>query len=254
MRAPSQKWLVGSGTIIILLGLWQYLALNYIDPLFISSPFRIVLAGRDLFWSGEIWPDIIISTKEFFWGYISAICVAIPLGLVIGWYQRAQYLLKPVIDILNTVPRITFLPLFVLWFGIGIASKIAVVFLGAVIPVTIATYSGVKTNERRFVLVARSFCASQLKLFTSIIVPGTIPYIFTGLRYGAGRALLGVVVGEIYASTAGVGHLITEASNTLQTDVMFVGVCLFAGTGLIINMILSRMEHYFDRWRPQEFR
>jgi NitT/TauT family transport system permease protein len=245
---------IGGGGVIILLGIWEELALHFIDPLFISSPTRIFFAAITLFGNDEIWLDIIVSTKEFLWGYFGAISVGIPLGLLIGWYQRAQYLLKPIIDILNAVPRITFLPLFVLWLGIGIASKIAVVFLGAVVPITIATYSGVKTNERRFIIVARCFCASQLKLFTSIIVPGTLPYIFTGLRYGAGRALLGVVVGEIYASTAGLGHLITEASNTLETDVMFVGVCLFSFTGLSINIILSKLEEYFDRWRPQEIK
>jgi len=149
------------------------------------------------------------------------------------------------------VPRITFLPILVIWFGIGIWSKLAVVFLGAVIPITIAAYSGVKTNEARFLRVARSFGASGFKIFTSIILPGTVPFIFTGLKYGAGRALLGVVVGELYASTAGIGHMIADAGNTLQTDVVFVGVLIFTVTGLVINGLLDRIEKRFERWRPE---
>src|SRR5262249_59538409 len=106
--------------------------------------------------------------------------------------------------------------LIIIWFGIGIWSKVVVVFLGAVLPLLIAAHAGVTTNEARFVRVARSFGASQLKIFSSIILPGTVPFIFTGLKYGAGRALLGVVVGELYAATAGVGHMIRMGRNTLQ--------------------------------------
>src|SRR5919204_495752 len=115
---------------------------------------------------------------------------------------------RPVIavDTLNAVPRVTLLPLIIIWCGIGMWSKIVVVFLGAVIPILINTQSGVKTSEARFVRVARSFCASKLKIFSSIILPGTVPFIFSGAKYGAGRALLGVVVGELYAATAGTGH------------------------------------------------
>ena len=251
MRASGERAIVGGLALLLVLGFWEYsVARGSIDPMFISSPTRIFAAGVDLVRSGELWPDVAVSTHEFIWGYLGAVAVAIPLGLVIGWYRRAQYLVQPFIDVLNAVPRITFLPILILWFGIGLSSKIAVVFLGAVVPVTIATYSGVKTNEARFLRVARSFGASPLKLFTSIILPGTVPFIFTGLKYGAGRALLGVVVGELYASTAGVGHMIADAANTLQTDVVFVGVFLFTATGLAMNTVLDRIERHFDRWRP----
>ena len=122
------------------------------------------------------------------------------------------------------MPRVTLLPLLIIWFGIGIWSKVAVVFLGAVIPIVISALSGVKTNEARFLAMARSFSASRLKIFASIILPGTVPFIFTGLKYAAGRALLGVVVGELYASTAGLGHMIADAGNMFQTDTLFFGV------------------------------
>ena len=118
------------------------------------------------------------------------------------------------------------------------------------IPIAIYTWSGVKTSEARFTRVARSFGASHLKIFTSLILPGTVPFIFTGLKYGTGRALLGVVVGELYASTAGVGHMIAEAGNALQADVVFFGLILFTTAGLLMVGLLSAIERRFERWRP----
>ncbi len=252
MSLAWERRIVGSLTLLMFLSLWEYAAGRWVDPMFLSSPLRVYAAAVDLVMSGEIWPDLLVSTQSFIWGYLGAVAVAVPLGLMIGWNRRAQYMVQPFIDIMNAVPRITFLPILVLWFGIGIWSKIAVVFLGAVIPITIATYSGVRSNEARFVRVARSFGASSFKMFTSIILPGTVPFIFTGLKYGAGRALLGVVVGELYASTAGIGHMIAAAGNTLQTDVVFVGVLIFTIAGLIIHFVLDWLERYFERWRPQE--
>jgi ABC-type nitrate/sulfonate/bicarbonate transport system permease component len=165
--------------------------------------------------------------------------------------KRLQYLIGPFVDTLNAVPRVTLLPLIIIWCGIGIWSKVVVVFLGAVIPLLINTHSGVKASEARFIRVARSFSASRLKIFSSIILPGIVPFIFTGAKYGAGRALLGVVVGELYASTAGLGHLIADAGNTLQVDVVFVGALLFMAAGLIVVALLDALEHRFERWRPQ---
>ena len=107
-------------------------------------------AGYTLFADGEIWPHLSVSASEFLLGYGLAIAVGVPLGLLTGWYQRLSYLLGPFIDTLNAVPRVTLMPLIVIWFGIGIWSKVVVVFLGAVIPILIASYSGVKTNEARF--------------------------------------------------------------------------------------------------------
>ena len=184
-------------------------------------------------------------------GYLLAAGVAIPLGLAVGWYKRLHYLLSPFIDALNAVPRVALLPLIIIWSGIGVWSKIVVVFLGAVIPMIINTFSGVKTTEERFLKVARSFGASEFKIFWTIVLPGTVPFIFTGLKYASARALLGVVVGELYAATAGIGFLITVAGATFQTDKVFVGISIITLTGVVVVEILNRLEHRFDEWRPK---
>ncbi len=225
--------------------------LKPINPMFVSSPTLVVRAGRSLFAEGEIWKDLRVSGTEFIIGYVGAAAVAIPLGLAIGWYRRLYFCLGPFVDIMNAVPRIALLPIIIIWLGIGIWSKVAVVFLGAVIPMIINTLSGVKTTEERFLKVAKSFGASQFKIFWSIVFPGTVPFIFTGLKYASGRALLGVVVGELYAATAGIGFLITVAGATFQTDKVFVGILIIMTTGILMVESLERLERRFERWRPK---
>ena len=248
-----QRMLVGSATVVACLALWEgVVAAGLVAPLLVSSPSRIAVAGIELVHSGDIWNDAKVSATEFLFGYLLAIASGVPLGLAVGSSRKVNYVVGPFIDILNAVPRVTFLPILILWFGIGIWSKLAVVFLGAVIPIAIATSSGVRISEVRFVRVAKSFGATRLKVITSIILPGTVPFIFTGMKYGAGRALLGVVVGELYASTAGVGHMIAQSGNTFDTDTVFFGVLLFTATGLGTSLLLGGVERHFDRWRPPE--
>lgn len=250
--SPSAPRPVSGAALLLFLLMWEAAAdSRLVDPLFISSPSRIALVGWQLMGDEEFWRDLRVSGTEFLSGYVVAILIGIPVGLGTAWSRRFQYLIGPFIDVLNVVPRISFLPIIVIWFGIGIWSKFAVVLMGAVIPIVISTHAGAKTSEARFLKVARSFNASKLKLLTSIILPGTVPFIFTGLKYGAGRALLGVVVGELYAATAGIGHMIADAGNTFQTDILFFGVLLFTGTGLVITAALDRLEHRFERWRPE---
>ena len=242
---------IAGGALVILLLVWEAIgASGLVDPLFISSPTGVARAAWQLSQRRDFWTDLQVSATEFMLGYGAALAVAIPLGLALGLSKRLQYLIGPFVDTLNAVPRVTLLPLIIIWCGIGIWSKVVVVFLGAVIPILINAQSGVKASEARFIRLARSFSASRSKFFSSIILPGVVPFIFTGAKYGAGRALLGVVVGELYASTAGLGHLIADAGNTFQTDVVFVGALLFMAAGLIVVALLDVFEQRFERWRP----
>ena len=247
-----EQLVIGGSAILAFFVVWEMIIrVGLVNPLFLSSPTLVVRAGYALFAEGDIWKDLRVSGTEFIVGYLLAAGVAIPLGLAVGWYRRLYFLLGPFIDALNAVPRVALLPIIIIWAGIGIWSKIVVVFLGAVIPMLINTFSGVKTTEERFLKVARSFGASELKVFWSIVLPGTVPFIFTGLKYASGRALLGVVVGELYAATAGIGFLITVAGATFQTDKVFVGILIITITGLLMVEILNRIEHRFDEWRPK---
>ena len=255
-RFPHRPWiserlLISGSSILLFLAIWEAaFRFEWVNPIFISSPIRVALAMGDVFSSAQFRGDMLISGSEFVIGYLMAIVVGVPLGLAVGWFKRLYFLLSPFIHTLNTIPRITLLPIIIIWFGIGIWSKIIVVFLGALIPILISTYAGVRTSEERFMRVARSFNASPARVFRTVVLPGTVPYIFTGLKYGTGRALLGVIVGELYAATAGIGYFIASAGNAFQTDKMLVGVILVIVVGLVAMEALSRIERRFDRWRP----
>src|SRR5262245_31402486 len=152
-----ERLAIGGGTLLALLLAWEAFGRSgLVDPLFISSPTQIVKTGWQLGHDADFWNDVAVSATEFLLGYgaAAAAAVAVPLGLAVGLSKRLQYMLSPFVDTLNAVPRVTLLPLIIIWFGIGIWSKVAVVFLGAVIPILINTQSGVKTSEARFIRVA----------------------------------------------------------------------------------------------------
>lgn len=248
---PHERAVLGVLSVAVALAAWEVAGrMRLVDPLFISAPSRIVAAGVELFAAGDIWNDLRVSGIEFLAGFVLSVLVGIPVGLVMGWYRRVAYLLDPFVNALYATPRVALLPLVVIWLGIGIWSKIAIVFLGAVFPVLLSTYSGVRTTDARLLRAARSFGADDLQIFRTLILPGSVPFIVTGLRLGIGRALIGVVVGELYAATAGIGFLISVAGNSFQTDKVFVGVFLIALAGIASMELLTRLERRFDRWRP----
>ena len=152
---------------------------------------------------------------------------------------------------MNATPRVALLPLIIIWLGIGIPSKVGIIFLVAVFPMLINARDGVKTTPQNLLNAARSFGASEWQIFRSVVFPSTGPFILTGLRLGVGRALVGVLVGELYAATAGIGFMITVAGATFQTDKVFVGILIFATSGVILTTILDRVERRFDKWRPK---
>jgi len=248
----SERPLINSAAVLAFLVLWEAAArFAWVNPAFISSPLKVAAAAVDVLGSPEFRTDLGVSATEFAVGYLLAVVVGIAVGLAAVWSRRFYFLISPFVHVFNTIPRITLLPIIIIWFGIGIWSKIIVVFLGAVIPILISTCAGVRTSEERFLRVARSFGASQPRIFTTIVLPGTVPFVFSGMKYGSGRALLGVIVGELYAATAGIGYFIATSANSLQTDKMLVGVLLVVLAGLLTTEGLDRLERRFDAWRPR---
>jgi ABC-type nitrate/sulfonate/bicarbonate transport system permease component len=285
-----EGFVLGAVAVIIFLTFWEGVgtkwtyfgwqppfaaALPQINPMFTSAPSRIFLAADRLFFDGglgavtsalaagnlsgawtaiakgSIWKDIWVSFQEFALGYLLAVTLGIPLGILTGWYRRLNYVAEPFVSALYATPRVALLPLFIIWFGIGINSKIAVVFAGAIFPVLISTFSGMRTLDANLLKCARSFGANDWQIFRTIALPGSIPFIITGLRLGIGRALIGVVVGELYAATAGVGYLITVAGATFQTDKVFVGVMIICFSGMGMKELLKQVEHHFEPWRQR---
>jgi NitT/TauT family transport system permease protein len=248
-----EKGILGAIASVIFLVIWELVGnvFQVINPMFMSAPSLIGKAAVDMFVSGEIYNDLYVSGVELFWGYLLSVVVAVPLGIAVGWYRRMSYIFDPFINAMNATPRVALLPLVIIWLGIGLMSKIGIIFLGAVLPILVNSHDGVKTTPANLLTAARSFGASEWQIFKSVVLPSTVPFILTGLRLGIGRALVSVMVGELYAATAGIGFMITVAGATFQTDKVFVGVLIFAIAGMATMGVLDRIEHRFDKWRPK---
>jgi ABC-type nitrate/sulfonate/bicarbonate transport system permease component len=249
----QEKKILGGLAVGSFLVIWELAGniFQWINPMFMSAPSLIFNAGFEMFRSGEIYNDLYVSGIEFLGGYFLAAAVAIPFGILVGWYKRASYVFDPFINAMNATPRVALLPLVIIWLGIGILSKVGIIFLGAVFSILINTRDGVKTTPVNLLTAARSFGASEWMVFKTVVLPSTVPFILTGLRLAVGRALVGVLVGELYAATAGIGFMITVAGATFQTDKVFVGVLIFALSGMIGMELLTKVERRFDKWRPQ---
>lgn len=249
----QEKKILGTIAVITFLIIWELIGstLQLVNPMFMSAPSLIWKAAVQLFASGEIWNDLKVSGREFVFGYLLSVAFAIPFGITVGWYKRMSFIFDPFINAMNATPRVALLPLVIIWAGIGEWSKVVIIFLGAVFPILINTRDGVKTTPYNLLTAAKSFGASQWQVFRSVVLPSTVPFILTGLRLGVGRALIGVMVGELYAATAGIGFMITVAGATFQTDKVFVGITIFALCGMTFMELLTKLESRFDKWRPK---
>jgi ABC-type nitrate/sulfonate/bicarbonate transport system permease component len=222
-----------------------------VKPIFISSPTRVVEAAWRMFVvTGEIWTDLKWSALEYVLGLFLAIVVGIPLGLAAGWYRRFSYAVEPFLAGFNATPQIAFLPLIIVWVGTGLAAKVLIIFLLAVLPIAISAQSAVRTTDARLVTMAKSCSAGEWQLFRTIIFPSAIPYLLAGLRLAIGRAMIGIVVGEIYGSAAGIGAMINQSGSRFQTDRVFVGVLTIVVFGLLLSELVRRIERQVETWRP----
>ena len=246
-----ENFVLGAVSVIAFLLFWEAsAAFGWANPLFTSSPSRIWAAGFQMFRDGSIYPDLAVSAEEFVLGYGLAVIVGVPLGILMGWYSRLNAVLDPFVNALYATPRIALMPLIIIWFGIDLSAKIAIIFLSTVFPILVNTMTGVRTMERDFVKVARSFGATDGQLFKTVALPSSVPNLLTGLRLGLGHALIGIVVGEMYGASAGIGFMMQTAGATFQTDKVMVGIVIIAAAGMGMTQVLRMIEKRFDVWRP----
>jgi ABC-type nitrate/sulfonate/bicarbonate transport system permease component len=245
------RWWLGLLGVVAVLAAWQLCAeLRVVNPAYTSDPSSIAVAAKQYFDGGGGWYALEISATEFGVGFALSLVVGLLLGMAMGWWRWLEFLVDPLVNFGYAAPRIALVPLLVVWFGIGTPSKVAVVFLSAVFPIIINTMSGVKTADASLVRVARSFNAPSLQVFRTVALPGALPSIVTGIRLGIGQGLIGMVVGELIASTAGLGYTIETAGNNFQTSLMFVAVVIVSGIGVVLTQSLRTVERRLDRWRP----
>ena len=222
-----------------------------LKPIFISSPTRIAATAYRMFLiTGEIWKDMGWSGLEFVLGLAIAFAIGIPLGLAAGWYRRFSYAVEPFLAALNATPQVALLPLLILWLGTGLASRVLIIVLLAVLPIAISALGAVRTADTRLIRVARSFSAGDWRLFRTIILPSAVPFLLAGTRLAVGRGMIGIVVGEIYGSAAGIGMMINQAGSRFETDKVFVGVLTIAVAGVALVELVRVIERRVEIWRP----
>jgi len=216
----------------------------------LSSPSAIWKAGVIDIGAGTLWPHVGTSLEEFAIGFIVSLAIAIPLGLAIGWFRRIDYFLNGLLAALNATPNVALIPLIILVAGIGFESKVIVVFLSAFFAVVVTTFTGVQSIARRHLEITRSFGGSRWLAFRTVALPSTIPYILSGVRIGAGRALVGVVSAEFISANQGLGFYIGFFGTFLDTARVMLGIVLFGIFGVVLGELLRVVEHRFDVWRP----
>lgn len=246
----SRSVVIGTVSVVAVIALWQLLStFHIISPLFFSSPLEVAGEAVEELGSPVFWAPAAHSAYEFALGYGIAVVVGLPLGLLNGWNRTFSYLADPWLSFFYTLPRIALTPLLLITFGIGTPAIVAVVFLGAIFEIVLNTSHGARIVDQNHLDVAKCFGASRIAVMLQIVVPTSVPFMIVGLRLGVGRALIGVVIGELFVGATGLGHNLFLASQTLDTAKVLFVVMFFLVVALVMTAVLRRAELYFSSWR-----
>lgn len=257
-RAAPRGWRPARGTVISALAVlgfflaWQIApALGLVNGAWTSQPTRVAVAFVEVILTDNFGYHAQVSLTEFFLGFGLALAVAMPLGVLLGVSRVARHLLDPPLMALYIAPTLVLLPIMIIWLGIGMASKIAVVFLGAIFPIIVNTMAGMREADQRLIRMAESFGASRTDLFLRVLVPGALPSILIGIRLAVGRGVLGVVVGELYVSQAGIGYQLVTYGSAMRIDRLLVYALVVSVFGYALTSLVRMLETRVRSWRPE---
>jgi ABC-type nitrate/sulfonate/bicarbonate transport system permease component len=246
-----QRPLLGTLGIVIVITAWQVCSsAGLVNELYASSPWQVLQAGWDYVRTQAFRDDLRASARDFTAGFTIGVLGGILGGLVIGWYRRVGYLFDYVVTFAYATPRVALVPLLIVWFGIGSHASIAMVILMTIFPVLVNTVSGISSVDHNLLEMARSMNVRGWRLFRTVLLPGSVPAIMSGVRLAVGTGLIGVIISEFQASTEGLGYMITNAGANFDTAQVFVGVVIVSLIGVILTQLARMVERRFDRWRP----
>jgi ABC-type nitrate/sulfonate/bicarbonate transport system permease component len=234
-------------SVITVLALWQIVG-SGVDPVLFTTPSAVARAGYDMLRSGELWTYLWPSLVIFAVGLAIASVVGVAVGLLLARYWMLDVALGVYITFLYSIPAVALVPLIVLWAGFESTAKIIVLFLFAFFPMAINTYQGVKNVDQRLIEVGRSFRCSERQLWANIVLPAALPFIVTGLRLALGRALIGMVLADLYTAISGIGYLIVRTASTYQVDKMFVPIVTLGLLGVTLTALLRLAERRMAPW------
>jgi NitT/TauT family transport system permease protein len=245
-RARGAIGLVSLATGLLL---WELVSRLFIaNKLFLAAPSQIALALATMTTSGTLGHHMAVSASEFAVGYVIASLLGIAIGLAMASSDGAKQALQPWVSGFYATPTVALAPLFILWVGIGIWSKVLVVITLVVFPVIINTEAGLRTTSPRLIETVRSFGATPAQIFRKVSLPSAMPFIMAGLKLGIGRGLIGVVVAELFGSRAGLGQLISQSAETFNMPNLFAGVVILAGAGIALTAGFSLLEQKLFPW------
>jgi ABC-type nitrate/sulfonate/bicarbonate transport system permease component len=236
--------------------IWEVLAdgnkvWRVVNPNLLPAPREVLAAAVELARDGTLWLDIAVSLWRALQGFAIAAGLGVLAGLLSGYLALFEDFADPVIEVIRPIPPLAFLPMFIIWFGIGELSKVLFITFSCFFPIYLATAQGVRFTDPLLVRAARSLGASELQVFGHVVLRAAVPEIMTGLRLGFGMSLFVLVAAELIAADAGLGYRIQEARNQFRVDVMFLDAFVIGLLGFAIGGLLRRLQGYVLRWKPQ---
>ena len=230
---------------------WEW-AGRYVNPLFLSYPSAILRAAWEITASGELPKAFLASMVPFTIGLAISIVGGIAIGVLMGQFWLAEYVLDPFINAFYALPRIALVPLIILWTGLDLAGKVTILVSIAIFPVIINTYAGIRDVRGSLLEIGRAYSASEWQIFTKIVLPASLPYIMAGIRLAVGLAIIGMIVAEFFTAITGLGGLIVNYANTFATAKLFVPIIVIGLFGVAVTEVVVRLEQMLSRWRISE--
>jgi NitT/TauT family transport system permease protein len=237
-------------TLALILISWELVG-RYVltNKLFFVPLSDVVRATVELLRTGELEHHFAASFSAILYGMLLATAIGIAFGILIGASSTVADYTEVYLNALYATPLVAIAPLLILWLGIGIASKVAVVFLISVFPIVISTASGVRNVDAHYLEVARAFGARETQIVAKVMIPAALPFVLTGIRLAVGRAIVGVVVGELFGANAGLGYLIYTSGQTFDVPTLFSAVLCLAFAGVFLTWLVARLEARLARWK-----
>jgi NitT/TauT family transport system permease protein len=253
-RRRTKLWVARFALVILWLGSWELAATHWIDPFFYSKPSAIWGRLTDWFGTGtafgSVWTQLFITLEEAVLGFVIGAVAGVILGILLGRARFAAEVAAPFIKAANAVPRIVLASLFIIWFGLGLTSKVATAVVLVFFAVFFNAFQGAREVDRNLVDNARILGASRSQVLTSIVVPSATSWIFASLHAAFGFALIGAVVGEYAGADKGLGLLIANAQGTFDAAGIYAGMIIITVVALLAEWLLTLLENRLLRWRP----
>lgn len=251
MKTSTYSWGIRLLSLLVVLTAWEIYGRS-VNPILFTYPTAIAAAFIELVAKGELQRFLLQSLEVFAYGFALAVVVGIPLGIFLARSATLSLALEPYLHALYSTPTVAFIPLIVLWFGFRVPAKVVIVFLFMVFPVLINTQQGVKNLNRDLLEVARSFCSSERRLWSDLIIPSALPFILAGVNLAIGRGLVGMIVAEFFTSVAGLGYMIVQYANSFETAKLFVPIVVLMALGVTLIGLIKVIERKVAPWQNRE--